>query len=79
MTFSNNQRVVVLAENPAGNPRTPPYLRGKAGTIMKSHGVVVNPLDHREPYPPLYTVLFELESGDEVSADIHEDWLKAAT
>jgi hypothetical protein len=40
---------------------------------------VENPLDHRDPYPSLYTVAFPLPGGDdEVLADLHEEWLTAA-
>lgn len=75
MSFEPGASVRVLTENPDGNPRTPRYLRGRTGEVMRVHGVVVNPLDHRDPYPPLYTVLFRLDTGDEVAADLHEEWL----
>lgn len=78
MRFRPGERVAVLGENPDGNPRTPPYLRGRTATVSKCHGVVVNPLDHREPYPPLYTITFVLDNGDEITADIHEEWLQPA-
>lgn len=75
MTFRPADRVTVLEDNPEGNPRTPRYLRGRTGEVLRAHGVVVNPLDHRQPYPPLYTVVFRLDTGDEVAADLHEEWL----
>ncbi len=78
MTFTPAQRVAVLHECPGGNPRTPRYVRGRVGEVLQAHGVVVNPLDHRAPYPPLYTVLFVLGGGDEVTADLHEEWLRPA-
>ncbi len=78
MSFEPGQRVVVLTDHPGGNPRTPGYVRGRTGTVLQSHGVVANPLDHREPYPALYTLLFALGTGDEVTADLHEEWLRAA-
>jgi nitrile hydratase len=75
--FGVGDRVRVLAEVPGGNPRTPRYLRGRTGTVVRTHGVVENPLDHRHPYPPLYTVVFPLPGGhDEVLADLHEEWLE---
>jgi hypothetical protein len=47
------------------------------------HGVVDNPMDHRDPYPPLYSVVFPLPDGrnphDEVLADVHEEWLTDAS
>jgi nitrile hydratase beta subunit-like protein len=77
--FGIGNRVRVLAEVPGGNPRTPRYLRGRTGTVVRTHGVVENPLDHRDPYPPLYTVVFPLPGGhDEILAEIHEEWLEPA-
>jgi hypothetical protein len=75
--FAVGDRVRVLADVPGGNPRTPGYLRGRTGTVVRRHGVVVNPLDHHETYPPLYTVVFPLPGGDETLADLHEEWLVA--
>jgi hypothetical protein len=60
-----------------GNPRTPRYVRERTGTVLHRHGAIDNPLDHHQSYPPLYSVVFELldGTGDEVVADIHEEWL----
>lgn len=80
--FSLGDRVRVLDDVSGGNPRTPHYLRGRTGRVVAFHGIVVNPLDHRQPYPPLYSVAFSMPddkgTGDEVIADIHEEWLVAA-
>jgi Nitrile hydratase beta subunit len=79
--FRVGDRVRVRRSAPGGNPRTPRYLRGWAGTVVRCHGVVDNPLDHHRAYPPLYSVVFPLPeggSGDEVLADLHEEWLEAA-
>ena len=77
--FREGDRVRVLSEVPGGNPRTPRYLRGRTGTVVLRHGVVDNPLDHHDPYPPLYSVVFALPGGhDEVLADLHEEWLSEA-
>jgi hypothetical protein len=77
--FQVGDRVQVRLEVPGGNPRTPGYLRGRTGTVVRAHGVVDNPLDHRDPYPPLYTVVFPLPGGhDETVADLHEEWLEPA-
>ena len=75
-------RVRVLDDQPGGNPRTPGYARGKTGTVIAVHGRIANPLDHRDRYPPLYTVRFGLQEltgrpgSDRVTADLHEDWLE---
>ena len=77
-------RVRVLAENPAGNPRTPAYIRGKTGVVAELHGVIYNPIDHRGIYPPLCSVVFVVRdvfggtSTDKLRVDLHEDWLERA-
>ena len=77
-------RVHVLTENPAGNPRTPAYIRGKSGVVAELHGVIDNPIDHRGTYPPLCSVVFEVRdvfggaSVDKLVVDLHEDWLERA-
>jgi len=74
--------VRVSPVNPDGNPRTPRYALGREVTVVRAHGIVSNPMDHWEPYPPLYTVCFALDpSGgpgtDQVYLDLHGDWLEA--
>jgi len=77
--------VVVKGENPSGNPRTPPYVRGKTGMITAIHGVITNPLDHRGLYPPLYTVRFNIkevfgrETNETLWVDVHEEWLEVTS
>ena len=77
-------RVRVRSDVDGGNPRTPSYAKGRIGTVTAFHGVVVNPLDHHQPYPPLYTIVFRVAdlSGnttpDLVTADLHEEWLEPA-
>jgi hypothetical protein len=79
--FRIGDSVLVAAENPAGNPRTPRYIRGKCGIIGAVHGVLENPKDHRGLYQPLYTVRFDLgevspcDDQDSVWVDVHEEWL----
>ncbi len=82
--FRVGDRVVVKRENPSGNPRTPHYVRGKNGVITEVHGVINNPVDHRDLYPPLYTVMFTLkevfgrEANESLWVDVHEEWLEVA-
>jgi nitrile hydratase subunit beta len=79
--FQVGDRVRVKRENPAGNPRTPAYVRGKSGIVTALHGTIINPLDHSGVYPPLCSVLFPVRevfgsaSQDTLSVDLHEDWL----
>jgi hypothetical protein len=80
--FRIGDRVRVKRANPAGNPRTPAYVRGRSGIVTALHGSIVNPLDHRAVYPPLCSVLFRVRevfggaSRDTLSVDLHEDWLE---
>ncbi len=81
-SFKVGDRVAVKRENPAGNPRTPKYIRGKTGVVVDVHGVIGNLRDHRDLYPPLYTVAFEVKdvfggaAPDKLRVDLHEDWLE---
>jgi hypothetical protein len=81
--FQVGDPVVVAAENPAGNPRTPKYIRGKRGVIGMVHGVLENVRDHRGIHAPLYTVRFDLSEvstchdSDSIWVDVHEEWLSA--
>lgn len=82
--FHLGDRVRVRSTVRDGNPRTPSYLHERIGTVVQRHGVVDNPLDHRDPYPALYSVVFPIaaseggDRGDEVLADLHEEWLEPA-
>jgi len=82
--FAPGDRVRVLTTVDGGNPRTPYYLRGQVGVVAELHGVIVNPLDHHFPYPPLYSVAFRVEElagppgPDLVIADLHDEWLEPA-
>jgi nitrile hydratase subunit beta len=81
-SFKVGDRVVVKQENSSGNPRTPKYIRGKRGVVTDVHGVISNLRDHRDLYPPLYTVVFDVKdvfggaSPDKLRVDLHEDWLE---
>jgi hypothetical protein len=81
--FKVGDPVVVAAENLAGNPRTPKYIRGKRGVIGLVHGVLENIRDHRGIHQPLYTVRFDLNEvsmchdQDSIWVDVHEEWLTA--
>jgi hypothetical protein len=74
-------RVRISLNSSAGNPRTPEYARGREVEVIRAHGIVSNPMDHRDPYPPLYTVCFALDpdegsGADRVYLDVHDDWLE---
>jgi hypothetical protein len=80
--FKIGDAVIVAAENPKGNPRTPKYIRGKRGVIALAHGRLENSRDHRGIHDPLYTVRFDLSEvstcrdTDTILVDVHEEWLR---
>ena len=81
--FKVGDHVIVSAENPGGNPRTPNYIRGRRGIIGMAHGRLENTRDHRGTHDPLYTVRFDLSEvsncrdADTIWVDVHEGWLSA--
>src|SRR5258706_15920724 len=74
--------VMVAAENPTGNPRTPKYIRGKRGVIGLVHGILENLRDDRGIHKPLYTVRFYLSEvspchdQDSIWVDVDEEGLR---
>jgi hypothetical protein len=82
--FPLNARVRIKLDNPSGNPRTPRYARGHVGVVATHHGTMENPLDHRDVYPPLCTVVLDVAdvfggaTRDQLWVDVHEDWLERA-
>ena len=81
--FKIGDSVRVARDNPAGNPRTPKYIRGKRGVIGLVHGILENVRDHRGIHQPLYTVRFDLSEvssahgHDSIWVDVHEEWLSS--
>lgn len=84
MKFNIGDLVVVIPNEAQGSERIPEYIRGKVGRIAHCYGRVNNPLDHKGIYSPLYSVefsshaLFLNNSKDKITADVHEDSLRAA-
>ena len=91
MTFKVGDRVKVTNASPPGHVRTPTFVRGKTGTIIRHYGTFPNP--ERLAYGmtglpklDLYQVVFPMEHiwagdgayapGDTVTADIYEHWLE---
>lgn len=91
--FSVGDRVFVQSRFPAGHVRTPLYLRGKLGMIIRFHGVF---LDAEKlslgqsglPAVSLYQVAFnyrevwpktpENSESTRILADLQENWLELA-
>ena len=91
--FKAGDHVRVALAYPPGHIRTPVYLRGKTGEILRDFGAFPNPERlaygmHGEPALPLYMVRFTMDEvwggqgiygpRDTVTADIYEHWLQPA-
>ncbi len=79
MSLAAGQRVRVATREHRGHHRTPGYLKGRVGTIQRSHGSFRNPEtraygDSGLPEKELYLVRFE--DGHVVCAYIFEHWLE---
>jgi nitrile hydratase subunit beta len=89
--FKVGDRVVVRTAVPAGHVRTPSYLQGKRGVIVRDFGQWPNPeqLAYGKPGWPRktnYWVEFAMddvwggngayESSDVIVAEIYEHWLE---
>lgn len=82
MKFEVGGRVRVSARGHAGHHRTPGYVKGKAGTIVRSHGALTNPETRAYgadglPEQPLYLVGFS-QSDFKIYVDVFEHWLEPA-
>ncbi len=89
--FKAGDRVIVKAQNPPGHIRTPMYLRGKHGVVLRDYGRWKNPEDlayGRDGLPLRvnYWVQFKMDdvwdgngvyaANDTVTAEIYEHWLE---
>ena len=91
MTLAAGQKIRVKLDWPETRGpchiRTPHYLRGEAGTVVRHLGNYPNPEDLAFARPaarvPLYHVAFDLAgvwheplSGDELLVELYEHWLE---
>lgn len=90
--YKAGDRVRVLVGNPPGHYRTPEYIQGKAGTVVRVFGAFRNPellAQGKDGLPKkfLYSVGFQQQdvwsgySGpavDRILLDIYEHWLEPA-
>ena len=82
MTFVVGKRVRVSDRRHAGHHRTPAYVKGRTGVIVRVHGTYPNPETRAYgedglPEQRLYLVALDGEARDRVCADIFEHWLEA--
>jgi nitrile hydratase subunit beta len=90
--FKVGDAVRVAKAYPPGHVRTPRFVRGCRGTVIRDFGKYPNPERlaygmSGQPALSLYQVLFRMdmvwqgegayEAGDTVTADIYEHWLEA--
>jgi hypothetical protein len=66
-----------------GHHRTPSYVKGQAGTVVRSHGAFTNPETRAYgsdglPELELYLVALEGDSEARVYVDVFEHWLEPA-
>ncbi|MFL5967873.1 MAG: SH3-like domain-containing protein [Gaiellaceae bacterium] len=92
MTYAAGHRVRVADRTHVGHHRTPAYLKGRCGTVVRVHGAFPNPEtraygDDGMPARRLYLVGFEHRDvwpgyggrhTDRFYADIFEHWLEDA-
>jgi hypothetical protein len=83
MSFEIGQRVRISARGHTGHHRTPDYVKGKAGTVVRRHGGFTNPEtraygDDGLPERQLYLVALAGEANDRVCVDVFEHWLEEA-
>lgn len=90
-SFQPGERVCVREDFPVGHIRTPVYIRGKAGTVLRAFGEFSNPelLAYCLEGPPktLYQVRFRQADvwpdyagapADTIDIDLFEHWLERA-
>lgn len=92
--FKSGDAVIVRDAHPPGHIRTPTYLRGKRGIVVRDHGAWRNPeeLAYGKPGLPKktnYWVQFRMDElwagkgvygpNDTVAAEIYEHWLEPDT
>lgn len=92
MRYRPGQEVRVAARPHVGHHRTPAYLKGKTGTVMRVHPSFLNPESRANgkdglPKQPLYFVSFQQsdiwpeyrgDPADRLYVDVFEHWLDDA-
>lgn len=92
MTYRRGESVRVAERHHVGHHRTPSYLKGKRGTVVRVHAAFTNPETRAyggDGQPRLHLYLVEFEQSDvwpaqtggrdRVYADVFEHWLEPAS
>jgi nitrile hydratase len=81
VSFAVGQRVRISAREHEGHHRTPGYVKGETGTVVRLHGSFTNPETRAygaDGLPEQRLYLVELAGGtsDRVLVDVYEHWLE---
>ena len=82
MSFAAGQEVRISSRSHEGHHRTPAYVKGQAGTVVRLHGSFTNPEtraygDDGLPRQQLYLVALASDTNEKVLVDVYEHWLEA--
>jgi hypothetical protein len=83
VSFELGQKIRVSARSHQGHHRTPSYVKGQAGTVVRSHGTFTNPETRAYgsdglPELELYLVALEGDFEERIYVDVFEHWLEPA-
>jgi nitrile hydratase len=81
VSFAVGQRVRISAREHEGHHRTPGYVKGETGTVVRLHGSFTNPETRAYgadglPEQRLYLVELAGDTSDRVLVDVYEHWLE---
>ena len=82
MSFAVGQPVRVSRRSHDGHHRTPAYVKGRRGTVVRRHGSYTNPETRAYgtdglPKQELYLVALATDTNEKVLVDVYEHWLEA--
>ena len=83
MSLEVGQRVEISARPHDGHHRTPAYVKGRAGTVVRAQGQFRNPETRAYgedglPERELYLVALDADGAERVYVDVFEHWLEPA-
>jgi nitrile hydratase len=81
VSFEVGEHVRISARRHEGHHRTPAYVKGKNGTVVRRHGPFTNPETRAYggnglPEVELYLVALAGDAKDRVYVDVFEHWLE---